>query len=144
MPPLLSFVVPVYRNEETLPDLVGRLRKVAEDLHGFDAEYLFVDDGSEDGSFSLLAEFAQADRRLRVLRLSRNFGSNAAILTGLQHARGDAVVVIAADLQDPPELVPRLLEEWRSGTEIVLAARESRDDPWLSRVFATATSTSLI
>jgi polyisoprenyl-phosphate glycosyltransferase len=133
---LVSVVVPVYFNAETLPALLGKLRVVAAELAGLDWEFVFVDDGSGDRSFAILRAEADADPRVRALRLSRNFGSNAAILAGLTHARGDCCVVIAADLQDPPELIPKLVRNWRDGAEVVLAARRGRDDPFPSRQFA--------
>ena len=133
---LVSIVVPVYFNAETLPALVARLRDVAAGLPALDFELLFVDDGSGDDSFGVLRREADADPRVRALRLSRNFGSNAAILAGLSHARGDCCVVIAADLQDPPELIPELVRNWQDGAEVVLAARRDRDDPFPSKLFA--------
>ena len=133
---LVSVVVPVYFNAETLPALLDKLRAVAAELPGLDFEYVFVDDGSGDRSFAILRRAAGADPRVRALRLSRNFGSNAAILAGLTHARGDACVVIAADLQDPPELIPELVHNWQAGAKVVLAARRDRDDPFPSRLFA--------
>jgi dolichol-phosphate mannosyltransferase len=128
--------VPVYFNAETLPALLAKLRGVAHELPTFDFEYVFVDDGSGDGSFAILRREAESDARVRALRLSRNFGSNAAILAGLTHARGDCCVVIAADLQDPPELIPELVGHWQEGAEVVLAARRDRDDPFPSKLFA--------
>jgi glycosyltransferase involved in cell wall biosynthesis len=133
---LVSVVVPVYWNAGTLPELLRRFREVARELHPREFEFLLVDDGSGDDSFEQLRREAQADPRVRALRLSRNFGSNLAILAGLTHARGDAVVVIAADLQDPPELIPRLVEAHERGADIVLAARRKREDPFLTRLFA--------
>jgi polyisoprenyl-phosphate glycosyltransferase len=129
----LSVVVPVYWNSGTLPALLERLRAVGEELRPDELELLFVDDGSGDDSFELLRSEAERDARVRVLRLSRNFGSNAAILAGLTYATGDAVVVLAADLQDPPELIPELSRAWQDGAEVVVAARRSRSDPLLSR-----------
>ncbi len=133
----VSVVIPVYHNADTLEPLLERLRSVAEGLEPDELEFVFVDDGSADESFAVLEAAAAQDPRVRVLRLSRNFGSNAAILAGLAHAGGDAVVVIAADLQDPPEVIPELVEAWRDGAEVVLAARRKRDDPLLTRVFAS-------
>jgi polyisoprenyl-phosphate glycosyltransferase len=135
---LVSVVVPVYNNVASLPELLRRLRVVAGRLNSLKFEFLFVDDGSADDSFGLLQQEGEADQRVRALRLSRNFGSNPAILAGLTHARGDCVVVLAADLQDPPELIPEMLECWEAGGEVVLAARRSRDDPWLGKLFARA------
>ena len=134
----LTVVVPVYWNEATLPALIERLREVAEELQPDELEMLFVDDGSGDDSYAVLRAEAERDDRVQVVRLSRNFGSNAAILAGLTFARGDAIVVIAADLQDPPELIPQLVREWQDGAEVVVAARRSRDDPFVSRLLSGA------
>jgi polyisoprenyl-phosphate glycosyltransferase len=134
--PLLTIVVPVFNNAADLPDLLARLRAAATSAR-LETQIVCVDDGSADDSYAVLARAAESDRALVVLRLSRNFGSNAAILAGLGHAAGDAVCVIAADLQDPPELIPEMVRHWREGAEVVLAARESRDDPPVSRFFAS-------
>ena len=103
-----------------------------------ESEFVFVDDGSADESFEQLALLAGEDPRVRVLGLSRNFGSNAALMAGLGQAQGDAVVTLAADLQDPPELLPELVKAWSAGAQVVLAARRKREDPWLGRVLASA------
>ena len=130
---LLSILVPVYRNAAQLEELTRRVEKAVDGVDGLECEIVFVDDGSPDGSFEILRRLAAADPRVRIVRLSRNFGSNAALLAGLDHASGDAVVTLAADLQDPPELIPELIREWRLGAEVVLAARRSRDDPCTAR-----------
>ena len=137
----VSVVVPVYFNAETLPTLIERLRVVAEQTPRCQLEMVFVDDGSRDTSFAVLQDEAARDARVRAIRLSRNFGSNVAILAGLAHADGDAVVVISADLQDPPEMIPEMVAAWRDGVDVVLAARQSREDPWLSRTLANAFNT---
>jgi polyisoprenyl-phosphate glycosyltransferase len=133
---LVSVVVPVYQNAASLPDLFARLCEVARSSEGDRFELVFVDDGSPDGSFEVLRGFAESDARVRVVKLSRNFGSNPALLAGLSEARGDAVVAVAADLQDPPELIPEMLALWRGGKKVVLAARRTRADPFLTRVLA--------
>jgi glycosyltransferase involved in cell wall biosynthesis len=134
---LVSVVVPVYFSSPTLRALLGRLRDIAAAASaGTLFEFVMVDDGSTDESFAILQAEAAADPRVRALRLSRNFGSNAAILAGLSYAQGDACVVIAADLQDPPELIPELIGAWQTGADVVLAARRTRDDPFVSRIFA--------
>ena len=135
---LISVVVPVYYNAESLPLLMERLASVAAAIPEDEFEFVFVDDGSGDDSFNVLQHLAKEDTRVRVIRLSRNFGSNAAILAGLTYARGDGVVVISADLQDPPELIPQLVAPWREGNQVVLAARRKRSDPFVSRALATA------
>jgi dolichol-phosphate mannosyltransferase len=133
---LVSVVVPVYGNAADLRALYARLSAVALALVPLRSEFVFVDDGSADESFELLAGLASEDPRVRVLGLSRNFGSNAAILAGLGQASGDAVTTLAADLQDPPELLPELLAAWRGGAQVVLAARRKREDPLPGKLLA--------
>ncbi|MEW5720162.1 MAG: glycosyltransferase family 2 protein [Chloroflexota bacterium] len=129
----ISIVVPVYFNAASLPSLRQRLADVAAQVPQSEFEFIFVDDGSGDNSFDVLRDLVACDARVKVLRLVRNFGSNAAILAGLAHARGDSVVVIAADLQDPPELIPEMIAKWQAGNPVVLAARADRRDPLLTR-----------
>lgn len=131
---LVSVIVPVYHNAATLPVLVDRLSSVAAKLADDRFEFVFVDDGSRDESFEVLRQLAKTDERLRMIRLSRNFGPNAAILAGLTFAHGDCAVVLAADLQDPPELVPAMLDRWRDGDRVVFTARRSRADSLASRL----------
>jgi dolichol-phosphate mannosyltransferase len=134
---LLSVVVPVYGNAGDLPALHGRLNATAATMLPIECEFVFVDDGSRDASYQVLAGLAAGDRRVRVLGLSRNFGSNAAIMAGLGQTRGDAAVTLAADLQDPPEILPELVKAWHAGAQVVLAARRKREDPFVSRVLAS-------
>jgi glycosyltransferase involved in cell wall biosynthesis len=135
---LISVVVPVYQNAPSLADLAVRLGRVALSCAPRAFEFVFVDDGSHDGSLEILRDLSRDDQRVRVLKLSRNFGSNAALLAGLVSASGDAVVAVAADLQDPPELIPEMLRLWEEGHKVVLAARRSRRDPMLTRALAAA------
>lgn len=132
----ISVVVPVYHNAPSLPVLHQRLAAVAAQVPQSEFEFLFVDDGSRDNSFSVLKELATGDSRVKVLRLVRNFGSNAAIVAGLSYAQGDCTVMITADLQDPPELIVDMVAKWREGTKVVLAARAERHDPFISRLSA--------
>ena len=134
----VSIVVPVYYNELNLPHLFPRLVGLADANPQYDFEYIFVDDGSGDNSFEILADLAKRDHRVRVVRLSRNFGSNAAILAGLHYVSGDCVAMIAADLQDPPELITTMLQRWEAGKKVVLAAREVREDPLADRLVSGA------
>jgi glycosyltransferase involved in cell wall biosynthesis len=134
--PLLSVVVPVYQNALHLPDLLTRLSAACGSVPGMQTELVFVDDRSRDDSFAVLRRLVAGEPRMRVVRLSRNFGSNAAILAGLHHAQGDVVVVITADLQDPPELIPEMIARWKDGHEVVLASRRNREDPAATRLFA--------
>jgi polyisoprenyl-phosphate glycosyltransferase len=136
MSPRYSFVLPVYNEEATLPALYQRICAVAGTLNGR-SELIFVDDGSTDGSYALLSRLQREDSRVRCIRFSRNFGHQVAISAGLDHADGDAVVIMDADLQDPPELVPRMLDEWRKGFDVVFAVREHRDgERWIKRMLA--------
>jgi dolichol-phosphate mannosyltransferase len=123
--PTLTVVVPVFNEQESLPEFHRRLSTVLDGLP-FASEILFVDDGSRDGSRSLLAAMRRDDPRVRVISLSRNFGHQIAVSAGLDEARGEAVVVIDSDLQDPPELIPELVAKWREGYEVVHAVRTAR------------------
>ena len=135
---LISVVVPVYWNAESLPLLKAELETIADALPDDRFEFIFVDDGSGDGSYAVLEGLAQVDERVRVLRLSRNFGSNPAILAGLSTVTGDCAAVISADLQDPPSKIPEMVAEWRGGSQVVMAARAIRHDPMTSRFFGSA------
>ncbi len=133
--PLVSVVVPVYFNAESLPRLAERLRSIAASAD-FDVEVLFVDDGSGDGSWARIEEIARAWPCARGIRLTRNFGSQMAIAAGLREARGEAAAVLSADLQEPPELLPDLVDAWRKGATAVLAVRKSRPEGWTTRAAA--------
>lgn len=131
--PMLSIVIPVHNESEVIPTLLGRLERVTRRLD-LRVELLFVDDGSRDHSVALLLRARQRQPEIRVVQLSRNFGKEAAVTAGLEHARGEAVVLLDADLQDPPELIPRMIEEWRRGADVVLMKRRSRaGESWLKR-----------
>jgi dolichol-phosphate mannosyltransferase len=122
---LLSIIIPVYNEAAGIPALLERLRSAAQHLDA-DYEVIFVNDGSTDESGRILTEMSAADRRLKVLSLSRNFGHQAAITAGLDFANGDAVVVMDADLQDPPEILPEMLHSMRQGYDVVSAQRQAR------------------
>lgn len=125
MSPLVSFVIPVLDERETLPVLAERLAAVMDRLGG-DCEVVFVDDGSSDGSFDVMRDLHGTDGRFRALRLSRNFGHQPAITAGIEHAAGDAVVIMDADLQDPPEVAIDLVRKWQEGFDVVYAVRDER------------------
>lgn len=136
----LILLVAAHNEEAALPELHARLMAVADGL-GPHCRVLYVDDGSFDGTWALLSAYAaRAPSRVGALRLSRNFGKELALTAGLDHVpAGAAVVVLDADGQDPPELVPALVERWRAGAEIVYGRRtERRGEPWLKRATATA------
>ena len=137
---LISIVVPVFHNASSLADLLKELQSVADKNADDRFEFIFVDDGSGDNSFAVLERLASSEPRLTVVKLSRNFGSNPAIMAGMSLAQGDAVAAIAADLQDPPDLLHEMIALWRSDHKVVIAARRQREDPfptWLSRIFFT-------
>jgi dolichol-phosphate mannosyltransferase len=119
----LSVVAPLYEEEQTASAFHAR---VSAALDGVDFELVLVNDGSSDRTPAILDELAQADPRVRVVHLARNFGHQAALTAGLHHARGDVVVMLDADLQDPPELIPEMLDRWRQGADVVYAVREAR------------------
>lgn len=122
---LYSAIIPVYNEAEVVPALYWRLTRVMEGL-GELYEIIFVDDGSRDDSPALLRELWEKDTRVKFLSLSRNFGHQIAITAGLDHSSGQAVIVMDADLQDPPELIPQLIEQWRKGFDLVFAVRQQR------------------
>jgi dolichol-phosphate mannosyltransferase len=134
--PVLTLVLPIYNEEEVIPILHDRLQLFLDTL-GVVAEVLFVDDGSKDKSLPLLRELAARDTRYRVLAFSRNFGHQSAITAGVDYARGKAVVVMDADLQDPPEVVKEMLARWREGYDVVYGKRRSREgETWFKLVTA--------
>jgi dolichol-phosphate mannosyltransferase len=134
---LVSVVVPVYNEAEVIGEMYRRLTQVASTLPDLDYELVVVDDGSRDESYSSLVSLARTDSRLRVLKLSRNFGHQTAITAGIDVARGDAVVVIDADLQDPPEVIPDMVQRWRDGFDVVYGVRAKRSGETMMKL-ATA------
>jgi glycosyltransferase involved in cell wall biosynthesis len=132
----LSVVVPLYNEEAVLPDFHRRLTAVLDAIEA-DAEIIYVNDGSGDGTMALLTEIHHRDARVAVMELSRNFGKEVAMSAGLDAASGDAIVVIDADLQDPPELIPQMLRAWREGSDIVLMRRKTRaQESWFKKTTA--------
>lgn len=131
--PEISVVVPIYNEEENIALLYSRLVRVLVDTQT-DFEIVFVDDGSRDRSVERLKEFEALDRRVIVVELARNFGHQVAITAGLDFARGKAIAVMDADLQDPPEVLPEFIAKWREGHDVVYAIREKRKESWLKRV----------
>lgn len=122
----VSIVIPVFNEEEVLPETYRRLTAVMEKTNQ-SYELLFVNDGSRDRSRTILEELVQKDRRVRAIHFSRNFGHQAAITAGMDYARGEAVIVIDADLQDPPEVIPEMLAKWQEGYEVVYGKRLKRE-----------------
>jgi dolichol-phosphate mannosyltransferase len=133
----VSVVIPVLDERETLPTLRERLGSALANLDA-DIELVFVDDGSTDGSAELIADWARAEPGIVLVRLSRNFGMEIAMSAGVDHASGDHVVLMHADLQDPPELIPEMLAKARAGADVVYARRIGSDESRMKRVLATA------
>ena len=125
-PPKVSLVVPAYNEEIVLPEFVARARAALE-ATGLSWEIIFADDGSSDATAELVRAYRQQDRRIGLVSLSRNFGKEIAITAGLDHTSGQAVVVIDADLQDPPELIAELIARWKEGYDVVYARRTARE-----------------
>lgn len=134
---LISIVVPVFNEEDNLHQFYDEILRVMTQTR-YQWEVIFVDDGSQDRSPEIIAELHRTDSRIHTVRLSRNFGSYPALNAGLLHAKGDAVVCITADLQDPPALILDFLPEWEKGADIVWGVRVSRDDPGLKSFYANA------
>lgn len=129
MTPLISIVTPVFNEEDSLRAYREAVENVLLRTPHLRFEFILIDDGSTDASWSIIEEFCSADSPFRGLRLSRNFGSHAALGAGINHARGDAVATLAADLQDPPDVILEFIREWQAGTPIVWGRRRNRKDP---------------
>ena len=134
----ISVIIPVYFNEQSLGPLFAELIKVEQALSekGHALELIFVDDGSGDNSLRELLKIKQQRAATRIIKLTRNFGAMNASKTAYQHVTGDCAIGIAADLQDPPELIPVMVKKWEAGSKFVLCARIHRDDPLKSKVFS--------
>ena len=130
--PELSIVTPAHNEEANLPLLYEQLK---EHLADYDWEWIMVDDHSSDNTLGVFSRLAASDERLRGLRFSRNFGSHKALICGLREARGQAAVILAADLQDPPQVIPRLYAAWKGGDQVVWAVRQARPGESSSNLF---------
>jgi len=137
VPPTVSVVVPVFNEEEALPELHQRLTACLGEVEGTH-EVVYVDDGSVDGSAVLIEGWATSEPGVVLVSLARNFGMEVAMSAGIEHARGDHVVLMHADLQDPPELIPQMMELAREGADVVYARRIGREESRLKRALATA------
>jgi polyisoprenyl-phosphate glycosyltransferase len=123
---LLSMVIPCYNEEAVIVETITRLEAFCAELHDLEAELIFIDDGSRDRTRELLKEFMAKDRRIKVIGFGRNFGHQIAVTAGVDAANGDAVVIIDADLQDPPEIVHQMIVKWREGYDVVYGTRTER------------------
>lgn len=132
----ISIVIPVYYNEKNLGPLYEDIKKKVIDVIDYEYEIVMVNDGSKDESWNVMKKLAAYDSNIRIISLSRNFGSHAAILCGISHCTGDCAIVKAADLQEPTELVLEMVESWKKGNNVVLAVREGREESKSQTFFA--------
>ena len=130
----ISILIPAYNEEAVLEPLYHRLGKIADSNKSYDFEFLFVNDGSRDKTLEIIKDFAEKDRRVAYVSFSRNFGKETAMIAGFDHVTGDATVIIDADLQDPPELIPEMIKYWEQGFDDVYAKRLSREgETWFKK-----------
>lgn len=129
---VISVVVPMYYEEEVVDECYQRLTKVMKD-NNYNYELIFVNDGSKDGTLEKLLTIAEKDKKVKIIDFARNFGHQTAVTAGIDFAIGDAVVIIDADLQDPPELIPEMISKWMEGYEVVYAKRKKeKESPGLN------------
>ncbi len=134
MKKLVTIIIPAYNEEKVLPKLFNRLDKLSQNESNYLFEFLFINDGSKDSTMKLISEKSTIDNRISYINLSRNFGKERAMLAGFDYAKGDAIVIIDADLQDPPELIPNMISLWEEGYDDVYAKRESREgETWFKK-----------
>ncbi|MCI8383563.1 MAG: glycosyltransferase family 2 protein [Clostridia bacterium] len=122
----ISIIIPMYNEEEVAKTSYLRIKKVMEALNQYDYEMLLIDDGSSDHTMDLLTQIAKENPKVKVLSFARNFGHQSAVTAGIQYATGDAVIIIDADLQDPPELLPEMIALWEQGNEVIYGQRKAR------------------
>lgn len=133
---LISIIIPIFNEEETIAELYKRIENVLKSLK-FDFEIIFINDGSKDSSLKLLENLRQKDNRIKILSFSRNFGHQIAISAGIDYANGGAAIIMDGDLQDPPELIPKMLEKHQESYEIVYAKRKTRQDAFFKKFTAS-------
>lgn len=130
----ISLLIPAYNEHQVLVHLYQRLAKLANDNKSYEFEFLFVNDGSKDNTLDIIKNYASKDERVSYVNLSRNFGKEIAMIAGLDHVTGDATVILDADLQDPPELIPKMIKFWEDGYDDVYAKRRSREgETWFKK-----------
>ena len=130
----ISVIIPAYNEEESLPMLYDRMKKLMENMENYEFEILFVNDGSKDKTINIIKQLRAEDKRICYVDFSRNFGKEIAMIAGLDYATGDCVIFMDADLQDPPELIPELVKYWEEGYDDVYAKRKSRKgETWLKK-----------
>lgn len=134
----ITILVPAYNEEDALPKLYERVSKVMNDMKDYELELLFVNDGSKDKTIELIKELRKNDKRISYVDFSRNFGKEIAMIAGLDYTQGDCVIIMDADLQDPPELIPEMVKYWEEGYDDVYARRRTRKgETWLKKFTST-------
>ena len=133
----ISIVIPSYNEEESMPFLYERLNNLMKNMNQYEFEMLFINDGSKDNTLELIKSYREKDKRYAYVDFSRNFGKETAMIAGLDYATGDCVIIIDADLQDPPELIPELIKYWEEGYDDVYARRRSRDGETFLKKFTS-------
>lgn len=135
MKKLITIMIPAYNEEVVLPQLFTRLDNLAKKITDYDFEFLYVNDGSRDGTMDIIKQQSKKDSRISYVNLSRNFGKEIAMIAGLDHVKGDATVIIDADLQDPPELIPKMIKYWQEGYDDIYAKRNVREGETWFKMF---------
>ena len=124
----VSVVIPMYYEQEVVDVCYKRVKKVLEELkEKYEHEIIFINDGSKDKTLDILQDIAKVDKNVKIISFSRNFGHQAAVTAGLKYVTGDAIIIIDADLQDPPELIPDMIEKWEQGYEVIYGKRKKRN-----------------
>lgn len=131
----ISVIIPMYYEEEVAEECYKRMTSVLQNIENYDYEIICINDGSKDKTLSILENLAIKDKRLKVLSFSRNFGHQCAVTAGLKYVTGDAIVIIDADLQDPPELIPEMLKLWEAGNDVIYGKRKTRDGESVFKLF---------
>lgn len=131
----ISMVIPMYYEEKVVNECYKRVTEVLSSIKGYEHEIIFINDGSKDKTLELLEKIAASDKQVKVISFSRNFGHQAAVTAGLKQVTGDAIVIIDADLQDPPELIPEMLKLWEEGNEVIYGKRKTRDGESAFKLF---------
>lgn len=131
----ISVIIPMYYEEEVAEECYKRMTFVLQNIENYDYEIICINDGSRDKTLSILENLAIRDKRLKVLSFSRNFGHQCAVTAGLKYVTGDAIVIIDADLQDPPELIPEMLKLWEAGNDVIYGKRKTRDGESVFKLF---------
>ena len=122
----ISVVIPMYYEEQVANECYKRVKSVLENIENYEHEMIFINDGSKDNTQLILEEIAKEDKNVKILSFSRNFGHQAAVTAGIKYVTGDAIVIMDADLQDPPELIPEMLKHWENGYEVIYGKRKAR------------------